>query len=587
MAKISSCYQLCPFMDPKNFLGVSGDCESGYVIVTLGRNIVIRYKISDQRQVNSWNTTIKLSAPVVYDKQSERYVGVFNSSIIQMWQQSDVDLSKIKKYKFTNSIHSILASAHVEGLVVLFRNGQVSLLSTALQNRKFSCEPNSSDLLIGEDQIIDDAFLLHMNNNLVVAIKTTNKSKEESKLVFRAVGSSRLRPFSISLNRDQDSKLTGYAFMNEESLQLFTIWSDGNLYALEFSLSTLDSIESQYPGKLIMNVSAVDTKLKVALLPLSPYHIAVYGSDPSEEGALLVIINVWHRLIQCRYFFKLYCTSPKLWHGGASDLLLIVGNHLAVAHFRLVAQQLATLLGTQTTPTPATPTQATPTATDEQHSQPATAEMVAEVPHTPDQLHARIDSLLESGLSEAAIANLFFPVYLEKGDTGMLQALCGSSQLVDVPAEWQLKTLALCMQPGRESIQPLVDQLLSQPVQNDDRTLALARGLLPAGHVVGLIDQLTERLVQRPCCARTLDWATFVVDAFCQHFLFSKDAAANTALAKLRNVIDNQMKNMNVWQELVTLINVVTLKQETKNRAKGSKKDSSIYICEELPLFEK
>ncbi|RZF48231.1 hypothetical protein LSTR_LSTR006198 [Laodelphax striatellus] len=578
MAKISSCYQLCPFMDPKNFLGVSGDCESGYVIVTLGRNIVIRYKISDQRQVNSWNTTIKLSAPVVYDRQSKRYVGVFNSSIIQMWKQSDVDLSKIKKYKFTNSIHSIVASANVEELVVLFKNGQVSLLSTALQNRKFSCDPSSSDLIIGEDEVIDEAFLLHMNKKLIVAMKTTNKSKQESKLLFRPVGTSSFMPFSISLNRDQNTQLTGYAFMNEEDLQLFTIWSDGNLYALEFSLSTLDSIESQYPGKLIMNVSAVNTQLKVALLPLSPYHVAVYGSDPSEEGALLIIVNVWHRLVQCRYFFKLYCTSPKLWQGGASDLLLIVGNHLAVAHFRLVTQQLATLLGAQ----PAR------TGSDTQ-ALPAPPSAPQPPPQTADELHTRIDSLLESGLSEAAIANTLFPHYLETENTDMLYSLCSSSQLVDVPAEYHLKTLGLCMKPGRDC-KRLVDLVLSQPVQNDDRTLAVARAHLDSAEVVPLIDHLTQRLIERPHCARTIDWATFVIDAFCQHFLFSKDAVSNNALDKLRNVIDNQMKNMNVWQELITLINFVTLKQETKHQQRGSEKvsgDNSIYICEELHLFEK
>ena len=45
MAKISSCYQLCPLIDQKSFLGVSDDAINGFVIVTLGKNIVIRYKV--------------------------------------------------------------------------------------------------------------------------------------------------------------------------------------------------------------------------------------------------------------------------------------------------------------------------------------------------------------------------------------------------------------------------------------------------------------------------------------------------------------------------------------------------------------
>lgn len=46
MAKISSCYQLCPLIDQRSFLGVSEDSVHGCVIVTLGKNIVIRYKVS-------------------------------------------------------------------------------------------------------------------------------------------------------------------------------------------------------------------------------------------------------------------------------------------------------------------------------------------------------------------------------------------------------------------------------------------------------------------------------------------------------------------------------------------------------------
>lgn len=46
MAKLLSYFNLCPIMDPKDFLGVANDKEEGTIINTLGRNIIIVIKVS-------------------------------------------------------------------------------------------------------------------------------------------------------------------------------------------------------------------------------------------------------------------------------------------------------------------------------------------------------------------------------------------------------------------------------------------------------------------------------------------------------------------------------------------------------------
>lgn len=46
MAKILSYYQLCPINDETGFLGLSQDVESGTVINTLGKNIIINVKVT-------------------------------------------------------------------------------------------------------------------------------------------------------------------------------------------------------------------------------------------------------------------------------------------------------------------------------------------------------------------------------------------------------------------------------------------------------------------------------------------------------------------------------------------------------------
>lgn len=46
MAKLHSYFVLCPLIDQKSFLGVSEDREAEYVLVTLGRNVVNKYRVS-------------------------------------------------------------------------------------------------------------------------------------------------------------------------------------------------------------------------------------------------------------------------------------------------------------------------------------------------------------------------------------------------------------------------------------------------------------------------------------------------------------------------------------------------------------
>lgn len=45
MAKLHNYYVLCPLMDQKSFLGVSQNKEASTVIVSLGRNVVNKYRV--------------------------------------------------------------------------------------------------------------------------------------------------------------------------------------------------------------------------------------------------------------------------------------------------------------------------------------------------------------------------------------------------------------------------------------------------------------------------------------------------------------------------------------------------------------
>ena len=45
MARLGAYYSLCPLIDQKSLLGVAEDSMTGCVVVTLGKNMVIRYKV--------------------------------------------------------------------------------------------------------------------------------------------------------------------------------------------------------------------------------------------------------------------------------------------------------------------------------------------------------------------------------------------------------------------------------------------------------------------------------------------------------------------------------------------------------------
>ncbi|KAI8425897.1 hypothetical protein MSG28_004904 [Choristoneura fumiferana] len=78
MAKLHSYYVLCPLIDQKSFLGVAHDKEEETVIVTLGRNVVNKYRLSDQKQTGGWTSKDHITAPVIYDKRSDSKMVVYN-----------------------------------------------------------------------------------------------------------------------------------------------------------------------------------------------------------------------------------------------------------------------------------------------------------------------------------------------------------------------------------------------------------------------------------------------------------------------------------------------------------------------------
>lgn len=72
--------------------------------------------------------------------------------------------------------------------------------------------------------------------------------------------------------------------MLRKIILLFLSGSDGHLYS--FELESQDKVT--FPGRLLSTLNVISSVHPVAMLPLGPTDIAIYGADPSEEGIFLI-----------------------------------------------------------------------------------------------------------------------------------------------------------------------------------------------------------------------------------------------------------------------------------------------------------
>lgn len=78
MAKLGSYYGLCPLIDHKSILGVSEDVAPGCVIVTLGKNMAIKYKVN--YNLSFHNVRIELLYYLSYRIKNKYIVGALKKN---------------------------------------------------------------------------------------------------------------------------------------------------------------------------------------------------------------------------------------------------------------------------------------------------------------------------------------------------------------------------------------------------------------------------------------------------------------------------------------------------------------------------
>ncbi|CAH1170016.1 unnamed protein product [Phaedon cochleariae] len=548
MAKLGAFYALCPLIDNKYILGVTEDLEKGFVIATLGKNIASRYKISDQKQVSCWRTKEKFSSAVIYDKALGKYGAVFNKSFIKMWE-SEESLDKLKKYKFNTPIHTIISKNGHSFLV--FQNGAVMKLAEALDQRK-SLNPKGLDIKEIDDIIYGE---MHEDFYFGIIVKTGGNT-----LYWTRYAEGHTTKFN-KIQLDRDLSLIGYAFHPvKNNMNVLILWSDGSIYSYNLQDSYM---ETPCIGELFTVIDSLSTKHSVSILSLDENYIAMYGANYNEEGAVLVIYNTQFKVTQSKQPFKLFTNNSEIWRV-EENLMVPVGQNLAVIPFHLENEQLAALVGSHK-------------IVQDKDSE---VRIVQEVDvaswdtkykmrdrQLPEDLKNQISELITCGLPESIILEETLPEIFKTHDTASLY-LC-IRHFSDIPEEYLAKILKYTLDLDAnyfnekksefvnlpEILQPLervkiLDNIFSRPF-SEVLLLPFLRQQLSIGDVSLLLnyicllwsdDQSTlPHLNSIETESKLLHWSCILIDSNYQKIILSNDKSIRECLGVLNRLIQDHL----------------------------------------------
>ncbi|KAK2586791.1 hypothetical protein KPH14_011816 [Odynerus spinipes] len=607
MAKLSSYYTLCPLIDQQNLLGVQKDSDPGCAIVTLGRNIVIRYKLQDLKQISSWSSKERLTTQVIYDKTTHRYAAVFNERKIKVWSVEEADLNNVKGYKFQFPFHTILVHDDLPPVLVQ-QNGATASLEWALQNRKSWC---SKGILNSEERLLD-CQLIHLNGKTSLC-SLTKIDQTYNYIVVELNNDTCLQQLDrikrIELKRTSEELVAHIVMQSKCNAHLLTLWSHGRLY----SHSLIDTTDSE-PSTLISVITNIDTKYPVVMTALNETMIAAYGADVSEEGAILMIYNVQFKLVQATQKLKLYTKEAKLWR--VEDKLLLAANrHLAVAPYHLAPQRIAAMLGSsvrfknnhENEEDEVVIVQDSIIAQWEETKQKLSKWLQNDIPQS---ISKQVLSYISEGLSDARIQEVLIPQLIESKDVVAINWCLNTFK--DLPEKLLTDLLAFSLRSSDDVFIPLqngmsngtsdrgnlctrnnfLDKIFSISYSDVFLLSHLKRGL-NFNEVLQLLSYLIQKLdtqetinnnsdTLEPSDKQLYEWFSLLLDSHYQHYILSQDSQILNLLNKLNLILEGHFQLLkdleNLRPMLQRIMNGKSLKSSVKNYNK-------FYSIEEIKFY--
>ncbi|KRT78683.1 hypothetical protein AMK59_7154, partial [Oryctes borbonicus] len=561
MAKLNPYYGLCPLVDHKNFIGISKDVERGHVLVTQGKNIAIKYKLSNQKQIQSWRTKDKFTSPVLFDKNEDKYIAVFNQTTLRLWSQDGTEnLDKIKKYKFAKPIYTAINI--IDTTYIIFENGNIFTLKDALDQRK---DLDLTDIIDMNNEKIVDIRYISVENNVYISLIVKTTSTLNCLLVsfpnnFPGTSYLRIEPKRNNLN------LAGYTFclMYHKYLYFLTLWSDGHLYSYLVAgprnQETQDNSTENF-GTVFANIESISCKQDVAMTSLGSDHIAIYGADCNQEGASIIIYNMQFKISQSKQPFKMFSNINKIWCID-NTLLLCSGQHLAVIPFEINSEQLSQLVGSHKIDVEDLDVQHVYTLEkwdiDEENDY---KQLI------PAKIRENVLHWLNQGLSEMATCDMLIPSYIENSD---IEAIENSlDYFKDISEESLVKILIYLIEnylsyddQGVPKRNNLVEKVLSLPFTNIfllphiKTNLIITTTLVLVKYISSLFssDECLLGLNNVQTHARLIEWGCVILDGNYQKLLLTRDSAVHDTLKEFQHIVQEHLLGLSDLQSAEPVI---------------------------------
>ncbi|KAK6630807.1 hypothetical protein RUM44_002976 [Polyplax serrata] len=592
MANFNTAFGLCSTTDSRGLLGVAED-DDGCVVVTLGKSMIIRCRLSDQKQLNSWSTALaKLTSKVVWNAIDENYVGVFDNVYIKQWTKVDSSLEKAKKHKFKNEIHELLLYSkdnilRKSKLIVLFKNGSIRDLESALS----SCKDSTPDVIQPQEIIeLADIIFDGVRRHLIIVTKYENKyrqcycaSLEDGNFLIG-------EPIKKTKLRRPGTSLLGFTILaGEKGNSVLTFWSDGFLYSLPLPLES----EKCGVGKYLGAINVISKTSEVAIQAVGHDHIAIYGGDISEEGAFLGIYNVKFGVIQAQASFKMFNKPPRMWLID-NNLVIVMGQRLVCVPFNLQTQTLSALVGSRALhshlQTPSEICTIVPTAVWDENGMDVKPPAV----DYPDKIKEQLITFSSEGWSEFGICQALMGQLIESKDIDTL--LWCLNNFSDIPEDHLVRMIQLALRDRKNEIfksgdeedlkSKFLNKILSIPVDSFSLLTNLKRlfdfddCLALVGYLTGLLSNAGVEDVSVADSTAVLEWTMTLLDAFYQYFILSKDPKVLESVATMKEQVEELVVALN---DMAKIIPYVTGLQ--KGKSVGKKRCGGSYSVERFRLY--
>lgn len=386
--------------------------------------------------------------------------------------------------------------------------------------------------------------------------------------------------------------------------------SDGKIYT--YPLKNLFEIEltnelEKPPGTLFSKIELLSCKYPVTIEYLNNHYIALYGADYSEEGASLILYNTQFKVSQSKQPLKLFTSESKLWKL-ENNLLICVGQNLAVIPYYLDTEQLASLVGSHRL------------ALNELDPDITIVEKLEVVNWgptritltnncIPKKIQSKMAEFSEQGLSEATICEKMLPELMEAKNIDAI--LCCLQYFCDIPEFYIAKLLRFCLTTDAKYFKNLKPNLLQSKPNNiqlrekhvfldklltrsfsDILLFPIIRSELDLDCTLSLLEYIGYLMSEDGHSLsdkdgfesenKLIDWICLLLDANYQKLLLTKDPTVLTLLKQFKKIVEENLALLKRFGNVVPLLSEF---QKRKRIAKNIQTNNLHYSIERLSLY--